>query len=93
MGLAPYTPNELLAKYAAALSTIPKEEFFSNPQYKKLQEMWCAAHFGRGLEMQATPSTIFISERDDQTDADFEFLVKGVRLRMQITEVLNRPGF
>ena len=76
---------------SALRNAVDASEFFSKPQHKKLQEFWCAAHFGCGLEILARPCTLFVSDRDEQLDADFELEMEGKRHSFQITEV-QTPG-
>ncbi len=91
MPLTAYTPPELLAKFRELRNAVDPSEFFSKPKYKKLQELWCTAHFGCGLEILVRPCTLFVSDRDEQLDADFELELDGTRHPFQITEV-QTPG-
>jgi hypothetical protein len=50
MPLYRYTPDELLDKCRQIRDSVTVEEFFRRPEHKKTQELWCAAHFGRGYE-------------------------------------------
>lgn len=91
MALIPYTPAELLAKFRATRSAVRADVFFSAPKHKKDQELWCAAHFASGLSLVGGPYTVWISDRDEQTDTDFELEAGGNRLAFQVTEV-QTPG-
>lgn len=91
MNLRRYSPDELLAKYRAARGSISAEDFFSKPAYKKIQELWCAAHFSMAYSAFIQECWVHIADRDLQTDTDFELEVRGVLHPFQITEV-QLPG-
>jgi len=80
-----------MQKVREARTHVDAAEFFSSPKFKKTQELWCAAHFCAGLELVLGPYRIWVSERDEQTDADFELEVAEERIPFQITEV-QAPG-
>ena len=86
MMLLRYAPDELLTKYRTIRAQITREQFFRSPEHKKTQEMWCAAHFARAYNQHVAPCTALISDKDEQTDADF-FLDTGEKTHpFQITE-------
>lgn len=82
-----YSSAELLHKVRETRASVDAADFFSSPKFKKTQELWCAAHFCAGLELVSGPYRIWISERDEQTDSDFELEVGQKRIPFQITEV------
>jgi hypothetical protein len=53
--------------------------------------MWCAGHFGRGLELLPLDCAAWIANWDQQTGVDFELETTGVRQGFQSTEV-QVPG-
>lgn len=91
MNVYRYRPDELLEKYQAIRVRATDQEFFRAPKHKKTQEMWCAAHFARGYEKHFAPCFVYIAESDEQTEADFDLEIAGVRYPFQITELME-PG-
>jgi len=87
----PYSPADLLAKFRAIRNAVDASAFFSEPKYTKARELWCAGHFASGLELLGGPYTVWVSDRDEQTDTDFELEVADLRLAFQVTEV-QEPG-
>ena len=53
--------------------------------------MWCAAHFARGYERRYGECYVWISDEDEQTDADFHLEIAGIRHPFQVTELMQ-PG-
>lgn len=86
-----YRPDELLDRYRTIRDATTTEAFFRDPAHKKTQEMWCAAHFARGYEKHYGECFVWISDSDEQTDADFELEVRRVCHPFQITELMQ-PG-
>jgi len=86
-----YRPNELLGRYRAIREATSTEAFFRDPAHKKTQEMWCAAHFSRGYEKHYGECFVLISDRDEQTDSDFELEERRTRHPFQVTELME-PG-
>lgn len=86
-----YRPDELLDRYRTIRDATTTAAFFRDPVHKKTQEMWCAAHFARGYEKHYGECFVWISDSDEQTDADFELELRGVRNPFQITELME-PG-
>lgn len=80
-----------MQKVSETRKHVKAADFFSSPKFKKTQELWCAAHFCAGLELVSGPYRIWVSEKDEQTDADFELEVAQERIPFQITEV-QTPG-
>jgi len=91
MMLQRYTPDELLIKYRTIRGQITTEQFFRSPEHQKTQEMWCAAHFARAYNQHVAPCTALISDKDEQTDADFFLGTGGGIHPFQITERME-PG-
>lgn len=90
-GVNRFTPEGLLKHYEQQREGIDLRDFFSRPQHKKLQEIWCAAQFGRGLQSAGVDCAVWVSDADEQTEADFGIEAYGIRHDFQLTEVLS-PG-
>jgi hypothetical protein len=86
-----YRPDDLLARYRQIREGITTEAFFRDPAHKKTQEMWCAAHFARGYESRYGECYVWISDEDEQNDADFYLEIAGTRHPFQVTELMQ-PG-
>jgi len=86
-----YSPDELYEKFRTAHDAAGTEDFFNRPEHKKTQEQWCAAQFGRTYLANVGGCSILISDKDEQTEADFYLEVSGARHSFQITEV-QPPG-
>lgn len=87
MELVRYSPDQLLQHYRQVRQASSQLAFFTNPAHKKTQELWCAAHFGRAYCFAFEPCYIWISDRDEQTDTDFQLELPAGVFDFQISEV------
>jgi hypothetical protein len=91
MSIKRYTPDELYEKFRYAHDAVTPREFFNRPGHKKTQELWCAARFAQALSSYVAPCSVLVSDKDEQTDADFHLEASGGSFPFQITEV-QVPG-
>ncbi len=86
-----YKPDELFEKYRRIRAATSDEVFFNRPEYKRTQELWCAAHFANAYDRYLAPCMVLIDESTMNSDADFDLETAGKILPFQVSEV-QEPG-
>lgn len=87
MSLKSYSPSELYEKFRDTRNSVSPKEFFSSPEHKKTQEVWCIAQFSRAFLSNLGACSVLVADHDEQTDTDFYLEVRGIPYPFQITEV------
>jgi len=86
-----YNPDQLFEKYREIRAAASDEDFFSRPEHKRTQELWCAAHFANAYDQYLAPCMVVIDESTTNTDTDFNLETAGKVFPFQLSEV-QEPG-